>query len=172
MDILSIGSQYPFPLRGEGATANFLTQSGNTLQICIPNLTKEELFSLKKGKIKAGFLYKNGNMLWLFTFYDKKGQVLTLDSPFNIRLIPKDLLALHDITNNKQRLVVDIHVIDESNTLRALRSATMPPSLTVDFMGAVQEQMGALNSSIALEIWLQTAPSQLASNVDMRELGK
>jgi len=173
MQILSIGSQYPFPLGAEGAKANFLTISGNTLQIVIPNISKEDLFALKKGKIKAGFLYQNGDLLWLFTFFDKKGKVFTLDSPFDARLIPKELLALHDITSSNQRLVIDIHVIDETKTVRVLRSVTMPSSLTLSFMSTVQEQLSETNKSdLSLKKWLKVSPAELTKNAEMYELGK
>jgi hypothetical protein len=173
MQILSVGSQYPFPTGAEGATANFLTISGNTMQIVIPNISKEELFALKKGEIKAGFLYENGDLLWLFTFFDKKGKVFTLDSPFDARLIPKELIALHDITNSNQRLVIDIHVIDETNTVRVLRSVTMPNSLTLSFMSAVQEQIIEINKdSLSLANWVQFTPDDLTKKTKMYELGK
>jgi len=172
MELLIVGSQYPFPLPGEGAMANFLTKSGNTLQVLIPNLSKDELFSFKKGKIKAGFLYEKGDLLWLFRFYGKKGASLTLDSPFDVRSIPDELLALHDVTDRKQRLVIDIHVVDETNTVRALRSVTMPPALTVEFMSAVQEQISTLEKNAALERWLAINPDHLAKKTRLYELGK
>ncbi len=173
MKILSIGSQYPFPLGAEGATANFLTISGNTLQVVIPNISKEDLFALKKGKIKAGFLYENGGLLWLFTFFDKKRKVFTLDSPFDARLIPKDLLGLHDIINSNQRLVIDIHVIDETNTVRVLRSVTMSNALTLSFMSTAQEQLSETNKSDkSLKKWLKVSPDELTNNTKMYELGK
>lgn len=173
MKILSIGSHYPFTLGNEGATANFLTISGNTLQVVIPNISKEELFALKKGKIRAGFLYENGDLLWLFTFYDKKGKVFTLDSPFDVRLIPKNLLALHDITNPNQRLGMDIHVVDEKNVVRVLRSVTMPSSLTLSFMSVVQEQISEINKDRSvLEKWMTFNPDDLTKKTKMFELGK
>jgi hypothetical protein len=173
MKILSIGNQYPFPLGAEGATANFLTISGNTLQVVIPNISKEELFALKKGKIKAGFLYENGDLLWLFTFFDKKRKVFTLDSPFDARLIPKELLALHDITSSNQRLVIDIHVVDETNTVRVLRSVTMSNALTLSFMSTIQEQIScSYKKGLIHEKWITVSPDQLTKNAEMYELGK
>ena len=169
---LIVGKPYPLPTPSqEGASANFLVSSGNTLQINIPDLSKEELFALKKGTIKAGFLYDKGDMLWLFQFFDKKGPVFTLDSPFDVRLIPSDLLALHDITNDQQRLVIDIHVVD-SGILRALRGVTMPNELTINFLAAVQDQISTSQKNSSMANWLQQSPDQLCRSTKMFALGK
>ncbi len=171
METLSINSPYPFPLGREGATANFLTKSGNTLQISIPDITEQELFCLKKGKIKAGFIYQSGDLIWLFQFFDKKGIVFTLDAPFNVRLIPKDLLALHDIKNQRQRLVIDLHVVDRG-IVRVLGDTTMPNNLTVDFLSAAQDQVATLQHGTAMQKWMKSDPDELTKLTKMHELGK
>jgi len=171
---LSVGQPYPLPTPPpphEGASANFLSKSGNILQININNLSKEEIFALKKGKIKAGFLSKNGEIMWLFTFFDKKGAVFTLDAPFDVRLITADLLALHSITNQLQRLVIDIHVIDRG-ILRVLRSVTMTNELTINFLAAAQDQFTMLKNNDQLNHWLMKSPDQLTKQARMYELGK
>lgn len=169
---LSINQPYPLPTPScEGASANFLNKNGNVLQINISNLTDGELLALKKGKIKAGFIYERGDLLWLFQFSDKRGPVFTLDAPFDARRIPHDLVALHDITNERQRLAIDIHVIDRG-TLRALRVVTMPPKLTVQFLSAAQEQLSTLQSGTALSFWMSKPADTLARETALYELGK
>lgn len=170
--LLEIGKKYPFDLpHQEGAAVNFLTTDSNILVIAINNLTATELFALKKGKIKAGFLYENGDLLFLFTFFDKKGAVFTLDAPFDIREVDKEIRALHSITDKEQRLAIEIHVID-NGIVKALRLITIPNKLTVEFLSAVQEQLATTAKNSAMQKWMQHSPGYLTKKVKMHELGK
>jgi hypothetical protein len=172
MIALQTGKPYPLPVPSqEGASANFLSKNGNVLQVHINNLSRDELFALKKGRIDAGFLYERGDLLWMFRFYDKKGPVFTLDSPFDVRLIPGDLLTLHDIVSTKQRLVIDIHVVD-NDILRVLRSVTMPNRLTIEFLSAVQDQLAEMRSGDAMSRWMISSVDELCKEVTYVELGK
>ncbi len=66
------GKAYPLPVpKKEGASANFLIKSGNALQILLPGMTSKECIALRSGKMKVGFLYKKGSLLWLIQFYDR-----------------------------------------------------------------------------------------------------
>ncbi len=56
--LLERGKPYPMPLlQGEGAAAQFLTKTGNILQIVLPDMDSKENNALRTGMIKAGFLY-------------------------------------------------------------------------------------------------------------------
>ncbi len=170
--LLAVGGHYPFPFPGKaGATANFLVENGNTLQLCIPDLTSTETKALRKGKIEGGFIYEDGNILWVFKFYDKQGVVFTFDAPFDARIIPRESLNLHDITNRKQRLVIDIHVFDQHKTIKVLRAVTMSPKLTLSFLEAVQNQL----ASPTIEppnTWSVLSLDDLARTTPMTTLGK
>jgi hypothetical protein len=171
MITLSVGKSYPLPTQGIGAAAQFLRDTGNILQIMLPDISAGELFALKKGRVKAGFLYENGDMLWLFTFYDQAGPVLTLDAPFDIRLYSRDVMALHDIQSPEERLTIEIHIINEKHILRALRLITMPHELTLAFLSAVQDQLASSASGISMARWLQNEPSRLTQFANMYGLG-
>lgn len=147
--LLRIGEKYPFPApSNDGATANFLTKSGNILQLRITGMDAKEKKSVKSGMIKSGFLYKNSAILLLFQFYDEKGKpLLSFDAPFDVRSIPSDLLALHSISNENERLAIEIHVIDENSIIQVLRLVTMPNAMTLDFLSAVQEQFSSKKTS-------------------------
>ena len=93
-------------------------------------------------------MYKTGSLLWLFQFSDKKGRpILDFDCTFDVRIIPRDDLALHSIENEKQRLAIEIHAVDERRIVRALRLVTLSPKMTIDFLSAAQEQMASAHPS-------------------------
>ncbi|CAB4202771.1 hypothetical protein UFOVP1367_37 [uncultured Caudovirales phage] len=176
LQILTVGNPYPLKIvrnsNGEGASTQFLLKSGNLLQIVISSLDSVELWSLKKGTIKAGFLYEQGEMLWLFKFFDKNGNpTFTLDAPFNAKLISGDMIDLHNITNENQRLVIDIHVID-NGILKALRSVTMPPGLTIGFLSSVQDQISAVKTKSLNTKWLALSPDELFNSCKTYSLGE
>ncbi|WP_299496435.1 hypothetical protein [uncultured Shewanella sp.] len=171
---LAVGQPYArvFNHNEEGAIAELLRSNSNTLIIAIPDLDHHEVKALKKGKLTCGFLYKNGAILFIWQFCDAKGRpVLTLDSPFDCRTVPD--LALHDITTTESRLAVDIHVIDTAkNQVKALRSMTMPPELTLEFMSAVQDQLASSkNGEMQWQEWIQLDPTALFSQVKKYQMG-
>jgi hypothetical protein len=169
---IAVGDQYPFPFPGSaGATANFLTSGANVLQLCIPDLSGDEIKALKKGKIEGGIMSECGNILWLFQFFGKQGPAFTFDAPFDARIIPSESLNLHDISNARHRLVIDIHVFDQHRIIKVLRSVTIPPKLTLLFMLAVQDQLSATTVNPPSH-WLALSPDDLASTTKMMELGK
>ena len=169
------GEPYPLPLeQGEGAAAQFLTKTGNILQIVLPGMDAKEQTALRSGMIKAGFLYEGGAMLFLFQFYGAGAgkPLLTFDAPFDIRLYPENRRNLHNIDNAHQRLAIEIHAIDEKKILRALRLVTMPPDMTIKFLSAVQEQLAAIDKPGVMNQWLQHEPHELIKKTKTWVLGQ
>jgi hypothetical protein len=141
---MGVGGQYPYPIRFEGAMAHFLFRGGNVLQIGMPDISKAEAMQIRKGKLKAGFIKDGPIILWAFQF----GEDFFAGCPFDARLIPRSALDLPNITNNDQRLAVDIHLVDlATNTIRGLRRVTVPPPLTVEFLAAAQDQLADQRNS-------------------------
>lgn len=171
---LSRGEPYPMPLQqSEGAAAQFLLQSGNILQIALSGMNAKEEKALRNGMIKAGFLYEAGAMLLLFQFYGDNGKpLLTFDAPFDIRLLPSKERNLHNIDNAEQRLTIEIHGVDDKRILRALRLVTMPTEMTLAFLGAVQDQLAAVNKPGVMAGWLQLQPVDLIQQTQTWILGK
>lgn len=133
------GATYPIRLgRMEGARADFLTNDGNLLLIGMPGVQRSEAQAIRKGRMKAGFIKDGPLLLWVFEFPGD----LIFDCPFDIRLIPKDRLWLPDMTNEQQRLLIDIHLVDSaSNVVKGLRGVTLSPKLSMDFLAAAQDQI-------------------------------
>jgi hypothetical protein len=171
---LTRGEPYPLPLlQSEGAAAQFLTKTGNILQIVLPGMDAKENNALRSGMIKAGFLYESGSMLFLFQFYGGDGKpLITFDAPFDIRILPVDERNLHNIENQEQRLAIEVHAVDKHKIIRALRMVTMPPDMTVKFLSAVQEQMAALYKFGAMATWMQQQPNELIKQCETWVLGK
>jgi hypothetical protein len=174
LTLLSRGQPYPLPLaQSEGAAAQFLTRTGNILQIALPGMDAKEERAIRNGMIKSGFLYDSGSLLLLFQFYGDNGPLLTFDAPFDIRLYPPEERNLHDIDNNEQRLSIEIHAVDDKNIIRALRMVTMPPAMTLKFLSAVQDQLceaGTFGNKMAQ--WLQHEPNELIKTTETWILGK
>jgi hypothetical protein len=171
---LSRGEPYPLPLeQSEGAAAQFLTKTGNVLQIVLPDMDSKEQNALRSGMIKAGFLYEGGAMLFLFQFHGNDGKpLITFDAPFDIRLLSAAERNLHNIDNAEQRLAIEIHAVDEKKILRALRLVTIPPDMTLKFLSAVQEQLAAIDKPGVMAGWMQREPNELIKNTQTWVLGK
>jgi len=154
---LARGEPYPLPLKhGEGASAQFLTKSGNIRQIVLPGMDSKEQAALMQGMIKPVFLYDSGAMLFLFSFMCWCRQTThNLESPFDIRLLSPTKRNLQSIDNPEQRLTIEIHAVDENKILRAWRLVTMPPDMTIAFLSAVQEQLAAIDKPGVMERWMQ-----------------
>ncbi len=135
------------------------------------NQTKPEKKALKTGNIKAGFKYDSGALLWIFQFYDAGRCVFSLDCPFDARIILRDQIQLHDITNQNQQLLIEIYAIDNGITT-AIRGITMPPAQTLLFLAAVQDQLGTSEGPKIINWWLQMQPETLARTVDFYKWGE
>jgi hypothetical protein len=169
---LALGSQYPARLPGtEGAHADFLRQSGNTLYVLMPGIDKREQKSLKRGQIRCGMLADGPDILLLWQFSDEKGRpVLTLDSPFDARKIPDR--KLHNITNDQQRLAINLIAVDtQTNIIKALRLVTMPPTLTTELLSAVQTQIASGTNGTMMVEWMASDPTELARATSMALIG-
>ncbi len=175
MTQLSENQAYPYPLaiHGGGAAAQFLNGEKNILQIFLPKMTHKEQTALNSGKMTAGFLYQSGALLWLIQFCDQDDLILlTFEAPFDGRLIPKENLNLHDDENPHQRLVIEVHAVDEQSVLRALRVATLPADLSAAFLNAVEKQLRSEGGDNIMRQWLQANPAILAQQIEMRVLGR
>ena len=169
---LTRGEPYPLPLeQGQNAVAQFLTKTGNILQIVMPGMSGKEQTALRSGMIKAGFLYEGGALLLLFQFYGSNGRI-TFDAPFDIRRLSMDRRNLPNLKNPNQRLAIEIRCIDEKKILRALRLVTMPPAMTLKFLSAVQDQLAAINKPGVMAGWLQQQPEDLLNQTENWVLGK
>jgi hypothetical protein len=143
MIALSRGATYPLPIRAaEGASANFLTDSGNLLQIGMPNIKRSEARSIRNDPMKAGILVDGSLILWVFQF-----GTLIFDAPFDARIISPEVRWLPDIENEQQRLAIEVHLVDTAtNIVRGLRHVTLSPALTRRFLIGVQEQLADARS--------------------------
>jgi hypothetical protein len=139
--LLHVGGRYPLPLRvrksASGAAANFLGAT-NVLQVAMPSLIRSEILAVRKGPMKVG-LIKDGPLLLLLFEFD--GGII-MDCPFDVRILPADILNLPDVENELQRLYVEVHLVDsETMVLRGLRGVTLPPALTQEFLIAARHQL-------------------------------
>lgn len=177
MTLIAFSRGKPYPLQypqQDSAVADFLRTGGNRLLIMLSGMNSREEYSFRSGMIKAGFMYQNGALLWLFRFYDNKGLPLfTFDAPFDVRVIPADERQLHNIENTEQRLLIDLHAVDENGILRAIRAVTLSPGMTVAFLMAVQEQLStADNGQRQMQKWLLSQPDELTKLVTMEVIGR
>ncbi|HEV7245974.1 MAG TPA: hypothetical protein VGN93_03165 [Shinella sp.] len=152
MNMIKVERGGAYPLRVgnmDGAAADLLTSDGNVLLIGMPGIQRSEAQAIRKGKIKAGFIKDGPLILWVFEFPGN----LVFDCPFDARLIPRDRLHLPDAVDDRQRLYIEIHLVDSiTNVVRGLRGVTLPPKLSLDFLAAVQDQLAdarAVNPTLA-----------------------
>ena len=117
--------------------------------------------------------HDSGSMLLLFQFYGAGAgkPLITFDAPFDIRLLSAAKRNLHNIENPEQRLAIEIHAVDEKKILRALRVVTMPPSMTLKFLSAVQDQLAAIDRPGVMAKWMQQEPHDLIKQVENWILG-
>lgn len=171
-EAIAVNQPYPFILPSEeGAVADFLRPSSNRLLITMPNISNYEAKALRKGEMRGGFFAESGAILFIWQFCDKGKPVITLDSPFDARVVPD--IRLHDINSKESRLNIDVHIVDlASKIVRGLRSITMPPDLTVQFLSAVQDQLCDNNSGEQqYQRWMACQPHELVGKTKMWVLG-
>ena len=171
--LLGRGKPYPLTIPPEGASAEFLRTDGNTLKIMLPSMDKKEERALREGLAETGLLCANNAILWLFRFWAGDRPLLTLDAPFDVRKIPRDILNLHSITNPNQRLLIVLHAIDDKGILRGIRAITLPADLTLEFLSAAQNQLADPRSDqYQHAVWMQQQPDQLTNSTKMWTMGK
>ena len=171
--LLSVGEKYPFKIpQTEGAISDFLRPGGNRLLIAIPGISNEESKVLRKHEMRGGLLVKNRAILFVWQFRKKDEPIITLDSPFNARLIPD--IQFHDVENTETRLLIEVHIIDsKTGIVCGLRSITMPPKMTIDFLSAVQDQIVGIDSNETQhQNWMKRQPHELAQKTQMWLMGK
>lgn len=169
MILLRVGHTYPLALpKTEAVIADFLRPSGNRLIVYL-DLDKHSLNAINEGGAQAGVLSKNGAMLLLFQFSNSH-VVRTFDCPFNARLIKN--IALENIITGQERLLIEIHIIQQTcNTLVGIRQITMSPELTLEFLSAVQDQLGSEENQEQHNQWLNETPEQLIDMTTLHSLG-
>lgn len=170
MQKISVGEFYPCPVQ-DGMRANFLSNTGSVLLIGLPNMDKEEVYAFKKGEIRCGIIVDQPVILWVFDF-GRGGQY---DAPFDANLYSREQLQLHDISNEHQRLAIEMHVVEMSNnTIKALKLFTLPPELTVKFLSATQDQLAQKNDALynkKLAALYQKDIQQLIASTKMYKAG-
>ncbi len=166
---LARGETYPLPIRAhEGAAANFLTGSGNILQIGMLNVARSEAQSIRNAPMKAGIIVDGPLILWVFQF----GTII-IDAPFDARLIPADARWLPDIENEQQRLGINVHLVDTATTItRGIRYVTLSSPLTRRFLAAVQDQLADQRDITPhLTRWNATAITRLPALAQVERCG-
>lgn len=99
-----------------------------------------------------------------FGYFSSKGKanIQSFDCPFDVKIIPGDVLALHSIDNQNQRLAIEIHVVDENDIVRALRLVTLSNEMTVSFLSAVQDQLTRISAdNSVMDKWMELPPEEL-----------
>ena len=132
---LSTNASYPLetPVH-EGSAAQFFTKQGHILQVMLPYAISSEIKVLRKGKIKAGFIRQESQILILFKIGD-----MILECPFMPQIIPNEEYATPILTESS-RLFIEMHVIDtNSQTLKAIRGFTLHPKLSRELALCVNE---------------------------------
>ena len=170
--LLEVGRPYPDNLSvSEGAISDFLRPSVNRLIIAMPNISAIEEKGLRKGVMRGGMLAKNGAILFVWQFYEKGKLTLSLDSPFDARVIHD--IQFYDITTSETRLAIEVHIVDSATKIiKGLRFLTMPPGMTIEFLSAVQDQLANPNSGDdQWQKWMAQQPFELAKRTQMWLMG-
>ncbi|MDG2841095.1 MULTISPECIES: hypothetical protein [Vibrio harveyi group] len=170
--MLTVGQTYPMqvPVFGGGATAEFMRSFGNKLVVIMPGISEYEAEVFRRGNLNCGLLEKDGAILLLWEFRDGRSKVVTLDSPFDARIIPD--LTMDESSISESGFSIDIHIVDSSNNMvKGLRRATMPIGLSRELMSAVKKQLRSkLDGEAQMNRWMQKEPYQLAKKTLMWEM--
>lgn len=170
---IAVNQTYPFALPpGEGAVSDFLRPSSNRLLIVMPDISNAEAKAFRKGEMRGGLLAKNGALLFIWQFLVKGKPVISLDSPFDARLIPD--VQLYNVDSKETRLAIDVHIVDSaSKIIKGLRAISMPPGFSIEFLSAVQDQISSQNNGEQqLQQWMTYQPHELSKQTHMWLLGK
>ncbi|MFL9757794.1 hypothetical protein BCV26_015085 [Vibrio cyclitrophicus] len=170
--MLSVGQRYPVTLPvGEGAISELMRPFGNCLIIVMPDISEYEEQILRHGELHCGLLEKDGAILLLWQFRDGRTKVITLDSPFDVRLLPD--LMMWELNTPESRFCIDVHVVDSRTQLvRGLRSITMPVGLSRELLTAVKKQLNNKScGQVQMNRWMQKAPHKLAKKTLMWKMG-
>jgi hypothetical protein len=137
----------------------------------MPNISASEEHVLRNGDLFCGLLAKDGAILLLWEFRSKGSRAITLDSPFDARLVP-ELLNIK-LDDSESRYCIDVHIVDSrNNEVRGLRKISMPPELSRELKEAVTHQMNhSSQGERQMALWMQIPPSQLVKKTQMWEMG-
>lgn len=167
-----LNKKYPFNIpEQDGAISEMLRPAGNTLLIAFNGITDTEISALTTGEVKCGILNEHGAILMIWQFFSNNHPIVTIDSPFSAKLIPD--IQMYDVLDAHQRLLIDIHVVDiKTKTTKGLRSITLTPNLTLNFLSAVQDQLSSpLSDSEQLLKWINHPVEELVTMATMEKLG-
>ncbi len=174
--LLRCGDPYPLPLAPEfGAAAQFLSDGGSILQICVPDMTPVDEEALRSGPVTAGLLVEGPALLLVFQFHAPSGRPLLLfDCPYDVRLIAPESRRLPSTSSaTESRLLIHVHGVDGKGLLRVLRGITLSPELTRRFLSAVMDQLVALASGKAThQRWRAVPAGELARRAGMSPCGE
>ena len=121
--------------------------------------------------MRGGVLAGNGAMILLFEFMYEGKQQLVFDCPYDVRPIENPLIP--DIISDKTRLRLTVVVVDIlSGIVSVIRTITMSPRLTTEYLSAVQHQLlFTENGERQMREWLSYSPYQLIEISAMRPMG-
>lgn len=134
---LARGERYPLPYT-EGIVFESMAGSGHMLKIMMPDLDQKEIKEYRRGTMRAGVLYEDGIIMFVFKF----GGQPWIEAPFNVRLIPAERLDITKQESVVERILLDIHLVDTATgILKGLRGTTLSPALTKEFIRLVHKQL-------------------------------
>src|SRR5690606_5851581 len=102
-EFIQLSINAPYPLRTpvyEGSAAQFFTKQGFTLQIMLPSPISSEIKNLRDGKIRAGFIRQESQILILFKIGD-----MILECPFMPQIIPNEEYATPELTESSRLFI-------------------------------------------------------------------
>ncbi len=107
-NVISVGKPYQIklPTGAVGAISDFFRNS-HRLIVTMPNISASEEHVLRNGDLFCGLLAKDGAILLLWEFRSKGSRAITLDSPFDARLVP-ELLNIK-LDDSESRYCIDVH---------------------------------------------------------------
>ncbi len=168
---LVVGQPYPRPFcQPERACARLFTRDGSVLQIFLPDMSPREESTLQKGTLRAGFLYADGAILWLFQFSrSSRHPALTFDCPYDARRLTASEREFPPAgRQTRARLAIQIHAMDDAGILRVIRDVALPCALTAEFVTAAHDQLGSGRSgNTAHLLWQRRDPATLAAQCKM-----
>lgn len=163
-----VGAELPNKLQGNCLELN---SSGFMLYLKMSGILPVELNAIKQGVMLGGFKYKQGAVLAIIYFRDKKGIVNSFDLPFDIRKVSEENRAgVMNVTpdGKTDRYSVLMTLVDESNTIQALRYITMHPDCTKKLHHMLQEQLSSKeDSDVQIDKWYKHSTAELAKTTMM-----
>lgn len=141
MEVLRVGELYiasrtRWP---EGAEYNF-SAAGHELRLFFSDPTAAEVRAVRQAPIHIGMIFAPPviDLVWKI---DGIGD--WSDCPYSWNLLPASHRVLPEETNDQQRALLNVLLINASNgILEAIRAVSLPPHATARLHGAIREQAG------------------------------